>query len=287
MKNITRLYSYCLFAAAFTYPAISQAVVWTGLGDGSSWLDGSNWDTGVPGAGDSVTLSGATVNVGGAGATYNQFANSAGTVEINSGGVLTQVGVAASAIRYITNVNINDGGTFIADPGVNLRVNTDIASGGTLEGTIRIRDSRTLNVGGVFRPGDNLAVTEYLVDPGTINLTSTGVIELDIFGNSSGGSTNNDHFASSGTLNISTGTIQLVLQGYTPSIGDSWDLWDGSGVTTGATIAMTGYTFDLSQWVSDGIVTIDAVVAVPEPSTYAFILGFGVFGLFLMKRRRS
>jgi hypothetical protein len=297
--HYSKLY-FCLASAfSLALPSLSSAAVitWDGSGDGTNWLDGSNWDTdSVPGSVDSVHLGGNAVQVNGPGATYAAAASgSAGTIDINSGGVLTQVGNSFNALRFFTKVNVNDGGTFVADPVANIRTNLDILAGGTLEGTSRIRDAKTLNVGGIFRPENDAAESAYLVnDGGSVLLGSTGTIELGLFGNMNnvGFLLNAGANTVGATLDLSAGSVELVLQGgYTPIVGDSFDLWDVTNVNsivtpgTGNNIFLDGYDLDFTQWATDGVVSISAVSAVPEPSTWAALLG-GIGMITVIARRR-
>ena len=52
----------CAFAAAFAFSAIAADVTWTGAMD-ADWATASNWDGGVPQAGDSVTIPSGVANM--------------------------------------------------------------------------------------------------------------------------------------------------------------------------------------------------------------------------------
>lgn len=285
--------------AAFAYIPVSHAalIVWSGPGSGGEWTEDSNWGGGVaPAASDSVNLSDATIIVGGANATYNSFVNgSGGTIDINSGGVLTQSGAATNGLRYFTQINVNSGGTLIVNSSVNIRSSLEVFSGGTLEGTSNIRGNVSLNMDGTFRPGGSSAASAYTINEGgDLILGSNGTIELDVFGDM-----DNESFSLNigsntvgSTLDLSTGTIDLKVHGYIPLLGDSFDLWDisngNSSVTpgTGENIVLSGYILDLSEWTSDGVVTVSAVSSVPEPSVIGWLIGFSGVLQMLLRRRR-
>lgn len=291
------LYFALVSAVVLTTPCLSLAAIftWDGSGDGVSWLDGDNWDTGsVPGSADSVDLDGNILEVNGPGAVYAAGASgSGGTININSGGVLTQVGFNHSAVRHIGKVNVNDGGTFSTDSEAHIRTNVDILAGGIFEGTSRIRGN-VLNVGGIFRPDTDATENAYLVnDSSSLLLGGTGTIELDLFGdmNNEGFLLNEGSNTVGATLDLSMGTVELVLQGgYSPLVGDSFDLWDLTNLNssiiagTGSNVLLDGYELDLTQWASEGIVSVAAVSAVPEPSTMALLIG--VAGLIVGVSRR-
>jgi len=298
MMNLTKSVSGFVFTIAIATLSLSHAatITWSGLGDGINWLDGGNWDSGLPSSSDIVDLYGATVQVNGTGATYaTGLSGSGGTININSGGVLTQVGSDASALRRFTQVNINNGGTLTADPSVNIRASLTVFTGGTLEGTARMRGSIEFNIDGTFRPGDNSVPLAYNINEGAdLIFGSNAISELDIFGNGLNDSflLNEGSNTIGSTLNLSTGVIQLTPQGYTPAVGHSFDLWDvtntNSSITagTGINIILPGFNLDLTSWASDGIVTIASAASVPEPSTYASILGLFSFAILWIRRRR-
>ena len=110
MRTLALLIATALLAGVTS----AEAIHWTGNGDGSSWEDGANWDlnhqpTGV----DDVYMDSGTADVTTSDAVLNRF-QSGGTVNINSGGVLT--GSNGYTLRYITLINVNNGGSLPRRP---------------------------------------------------------------------------------------------------------------------------------------------------------------------------
>ena len=158
-------------------------------------------------------------------------------------------------------------------------------------GTDNIRDSKTLTVAGTWYPiGESPSTLVFTFGASTVsghvNLTS-GNIVMDLFGDGVNEYFNVNRALGSCSLSLDGdegGTVTLrPLDGYTPQVGDSYDLWDyvdGNTVTPGdgTNISLPGYTLDLSQWVSDGIVTV-----IPEPATMGLLAAGAVA---LLRRRR-
>jgi hypothetical protein len=230
----------------------------------------------------------------------NQFINgSLGTVNINSGGALD--GTSPYTIRYVGTINVNDGGQFPMAPSWTIRSNLNVNQGGIASGSVGTgsNNSATVTVNGTWSPrGTTLADgTAIGVGSGSrfgqVIMGSTGKIILDLFADQS-----NEFFNVAGTnnateLTINTGTLELHPQdGYTPQVGDSFDLWNLTAATgfsptmnlgDGSNITLPGYTLDLSDWTTDGIVTVSGSTSVPEPASLA-LLALG--GLTLLHRRR-
>jgi hypothetical protein len=111
----------------------------------------------------------------------------------------------------------------------------------------------------------------------------------------------NDRIDVGGTLSLTGGSIiDVTLNGYTPSLGDAFDLLDwgtlslgtfavGPAIRTGADNALydlklpdltsLGYNFDTSLFATNGI-----VVVVPEPSRIILLMA-GLAACLLRRRR--
>ena len=300
MRTMTRLALIALIAVGSGLATLqADTLTWVGPTTGGTWQTAANWqntvpESAVPTAADSVIVaSGNTVEVNSPDAVLYAFANgSGGTVNINSGGVLT--GGHGYTLRYISTVNVNDGGTLPAGTTWDIRCNVSIADGGVVTGTDNLGTytyGATLSIDGTFSPRGSTSAGAYTIGGGgdayygRLRLHSTGTLNLDVFGNGDNEYLSIVSTAAGAELDLSSGTVALVLQGgYTPQIGDSFNLWDkvaGDAVVTpgdGSNISLPGYTLDLSQWASDGIVTI-----IPEPATLGLL---AVGGLALLKRRR-
>jgi len=280
-------------ALALTAATHADNITWTGGGDGKTWNDPANWSNddnagapGVPTSADNVSLAGATVEINGA-ATYNDGRSGGGIAQVNNGGVLTPTGSSFSTLRRWSGINVLSGGTLDAPASAWVRYNINVADGGVMTGTNQVRDSDTVDVAGLFQPiGTSSTNLTYTMGSstvtGSITLQSTGVMEIDIFGD---GVNEFFNLVNAGSnLNTADGTINLIPQdGYVPQEGDSFDLWENPAESTnlnigdGSNIFLAGFALDTSQWVSDGVVTV-----VPEPASLA-LLALG--GLAICRRR--
>ncbi|WP_269537645.1 hypothetical protein [Cerasicoccus fimbriatus] len=262
-------------------------IVWDGGGDGTSWSDPINWDTDtVPTASDFFNPAGATITVSVTDATYSTLiAPSSGSVVIASGGILTGTGSDFRVIRYV-NFTAQNGGEFHVPFDANIRSDVTIDDGGLFTGADHIQDAADLLVNGSWSPGDNVDGNNVITfqNASSIILGATGNITLDIFGNGV-----NEYFdlgTSTSTLDLSNGSITLLSQGYTPQLGDQFNLWympAGGTVIPGdgSNITLSGFTLDTSSFMTDGIVTV-----VPEPRAYAMVFAL-VVGLGVCLKRRS
>lgn len=290
---ITPLKKLLLASSSITLLSSAHAVlvVWDGGGDGSTWGDDANWVGGSqPTGADTLQINNTTVIVDTPGAAYssNTSASSGLIIVINDGGILTSVNGNFNSLRYMTSLDVNNGGAYIdQNASVTVRTNLTIAEGGLVEGLSSIRDSRTLSVGGAWRMLGNTSAANFIWSSGaTVSLLSTGTIEMDLYGNNS-----NDAFSlgnASAVLNLNAGNIVLTPQGgYVPQPGDQFDLWNLTAGTInpgdGSNITLAGYQLDVSQFATDGIVTI-----VPEPSTNALLAGLAMLvGAAYLRRRQS
>lgn len=284
--------------AAFTWAAQAQAqVIWSGLGDGTTWGDNANWVGGSKPTGTNTPqLEGATVTVDTVESYTGMSATGAdGALIIDDGGELT-ANASTTALRYINGITINSGGKLFSAPTNNIRsAFLTINEGGELTGTGAIFDGDTITVGGIFRPRDSIdGANEFVIGSGTTTgnfyMTATGALYLDVFGNGVNESiVITDSSSSVSNLDLSLGTIVLSTQSYTPQIGDSFDLWtdnmsggEPNNVTPGdgSNIILSGYQLDLSQWATDGIVTV-----VPEPQSVIYVALAGL-AVFAIRRRR-
>jgi len=284
--------------ALFTATLASAQVVWDGGGNGSTWGDNLNWIGDVkPTGSDSVQLDGATVTVDTA-ESYTGFSATGtnGFIIVNSGGELT-ANANSNAFRHIDGLTINTGGLVIASPTANIRSGfLMINDGGELTGTNSVFDADTLTVGGEFRPmdavdGNNTFRIGSATTGGSFIMASTGTLYLDLYGDGVNEDiVIDDRDAIVSDLDLSTGSIILSTQGgYTPQIGDSYDLWTDlmtGGVPNnvipgdGSNISLVGYQLDLSQWATDGVVSV-----VPEPNAIVLVALVGLSLVYLRRRK--
>lgn len=229
-------------------------------------------------AGDDLTYSG-TVSLGNTG-TY---------VVVKGGGKQTfntDVGnVGRMDVTTAAEVAINN--TLTVTGGIGVVVETGGILSGT--GTVDLTGGGTLLVGdnvagwGYVAPGNSIGT---LAVNGDVDFTfkSDGTLLSEVDRN--GGSELADLLTVDGDLTL--GTISIINTGATLQIGDSFDLFDATGTVNTSSFALDttaadlgGLSFDTSG-ISDGILTV-----IPEPSTYAALLGSLVMALAVVRRRRS
>jgi hypothetical protein len=185
-----------------------------------NWQDGSdNWNTlgdwsptGVPGAGDDVTIAEGNPQVTADDGTVNSVTvTSSGQLSLENGGTLaTAAAFDNSGTTNVGNANDTAGNT--------------LSVGGTLT------NGGNLNVGVFFQPGSNEVDAAALVNTGTINLN----------GNATAGTTDQSTLkiagaAGFGTDGIVTGTVNLS--------GDALVEFASGGITSiasGAQLALNG-----------------------------------------------
>lgn len=285
-------------AAGLALPTAAQADVlhWIGPSENGIWHDAANWEerenddvvtspAWIPTASDDVRLENAIVEINAA-ATYNDNSGGGGTANINDGGTLTPTGGWNNVIRGFS-VIVNNGGELNllnASNRVNIRSTVTVNAGGTMLGGGQ--NSATLSVGGHWVPDEWIWPNESgaFHASADLTLTSTGTLELALFDN---GLNRHIHVGSaSAEIDLAAGSILLAPQGdYEPEIGDSFTLWtnpdENPNVTVGdgSNIALPGYALDVSQFQSEGIVTV-----IPEPGSL-MLLGLGG-ALMLVRRRR-
>jgi hypothetical protein len=285
-------------ADVFTFTAATSDL-WN---DPTNWLQEGAATTNLPSLTDNVDLDGNTVSIANYNAQMNQFASgSGGTVNIDNGGILTAGHQYVT--RYVSTINVNDGGQFPMATTWLVRTNVNVNEGGTATGAAGIpqAEGKTFAVNGTFSPRGttllasgtsfNVGASSNAAYWGKFLLGSTGTVILDLFGNDSNEFFNVAGITTATELKIDTGTIELRPQeGYVPQIGDFFDLWDVTdpdpvmNIGDGSNIVLPGYTLDLTQWTSDGIVTVSGATGVPEPASLS-LLALGTLALLHRRRR--
>jgi hypothetical protein len=136
---------------------------------------------------------------------------------------------------------------------------------------------------GTLSPGNSAGA---LVFASNLTLANTSVLMMEIGGKLAGQfdqiTISNGAFAVDGTLNVS------LINGFTPSNGDSFHLFDFTSATStsGVFAAISlpslggGLSWDTSQLLATGNLAV-----VPEPSVLALVIG-GFFLAALISRRR-
>lgn len=301
MKKIAAI---TVLAIGFMLSPVFSDGNWVGPASGGTWGDDSNWGGGVePTLTDPIGLAGADVTVDTVGFFQHFSISGGGTVTIDSGGSLTSNSTASYTIlRRLDSITVNNGGSLTVAESADARAHVTVNSGGVFDGLKAVYDGHDVSIAGLWTPLDSIDGSNEInlgsnTTGGDIYLLPGGEIQLDIFGNNT-----NEYFnfrkanggapGSSGTLDLSNGTVSLTPQGYTPMVGDSFDLWEtftgGDGGTvlgTGSNISLSGYTLDISAFSSTGVVTVSGA-AIPEPGS---LMLFGMASLLsgiLLKFRR-
>jgi autotransporter-associated beta strand protein len=270
------------FGAPISFSGLSGAGVFSTT-NGTYNLNGSNTYTGA------TTITSGTVNLNG----------SLGNTTITVNGGTFKLG-SSSSLGATSTVIVNSGSfdTSALVGGFTVAVGQTIKGSGSYTGAV--------TVNGTLAPGNSPGVLTF-----TDNLTLAGTTSMEINGTARG--TQYDGVNLTGTaLNTLTYGGTLTLSFGAPVEAGTYDLFALGSVlqtgdftsvgATGANVASfsslsitngTGWTANLTDTLaqtwsltfvnSTGDLTITAI---PEPSAYAALAGFGVIGVALHRRRR-
>ena len=250
---------------------------------------------------------------GGSGNFSGTLANNTNTLALVKTGAGTQILSGANTYNAGTTVS---GGTLLAENTTGSGTGTGtvtVSSGATLGGNGFIAPAAgnsitingTLNVG---VPGESSGQALSLALTGAGNLALNGTTLLNLFTNTGTGTLNGTGATdllqvsaptwSNVTLGgSSTLTVATSLNASTFIAGDSWRLFDWSGILGGTApvegtngfsainlpILGAGYSWDVSQLFTTGVITVSGV---PEPGR-AVLLLLGLLGLISRRRRRT
>jgi autotransporter-associated beta strand protein len=156
-----------------------------------------------------------------------------------------------------------------------------IGPSGTLTGAGSFTGALTNN--GTFSPG----ASPTLMTVSAFTQGASGQLILELGGTVRG--TGYDALNITGAA-VFDGTLTVSLLSFSPITGDSFNLFDwGSRSGTFSTLALptlgSGLEWNTASLYTDGTISVQAS-AVPEPSTYAAIVGAIALGLALWRRRR-
>lgn len=230
-----------------------------------------------------VTFNGGALTIG-ADNTDTAFSGSLsgpGTFGKVGTGTLTLSGTGAE-----TSTIIAGGKVILANTSGQSAVGTNalsVGTTGTLAGTGLVSSSTSM-IQGVLAPGDSTVGS--LTFTNALTLANTAILQLNLASASSydqlilGGT-----FTAGGTLSVD------LLNGYTPTAGATFQLFDLTNPITGtfgtlnlATLD-TGLSWDTSQLYSTGTLAV-TTSAVPEPATYALLIGVATLGVVAVRRRK-
>jgi len=232
----------------------------------------------------SVTASGATLGI----------VNSTLTV---SGSLFT-----SATTTFVSGATINVSGSTAVSSG-NFTVNGSLGGGalnvsGTaiLRGNGTVSGATTVASGAFIAPGNspgNITFNNGLTLAGTYNWELAAL-------STSGPGTNFDTITvTAGNVDITGASMNLILGAFAPSADPFWtsnQIWSGIINNSGlGSIAGTFGIIDNTSWSTFGAFTtainnndVNLVwTAIPEPSSYAVLAGFGALGLAALRRRRQ
>lgn len=217
----------------------------------------------------------------------------ASAVMVNAGATLSGTGSVSKAITIMGLGALRPGNKTPSGSGLGIFTLSGTGTDGNLTVASTGLLDLQLNANGIAFANQSTSV---YTSPGVLNSSYT------ILGNRVAGA--NDLIVVSGALILTAGaTIEVTLNGYTPTHGDAFDLFDwttftqgsftigpGSNIRTGADNAFYdlklpdltsfGNNWNVSLFASDGI-----LVVVPEPSR-AILLMAGLSACFLRRRRQ-
>jgi len=223
-----------------------------------------------------------TLNLlGGAAVVTGNIDGGTGTNTLNvtpgAGGTFSYAG----QVTNFASVNIGAGKLSLAST-ASVDAAVIVGSGGILAGTGTLLQSVSLQNGAQIAAGNSPGVLNIT---GNLNLVDGAAFTFELGANAA----NSDLVAVGGALNFTgAGTVlfNFVNLGLLPGTYDLITFNTLSGLSLG-NLALGSTPLGFSgNFVIDADSVSFVVTAIPEPSTYALLIGLGVFGIICYRRRR-
>jgi T5SS/PEP-CTERM-associated repeat protein/autotransporter-associated beta strand protein len=213
--------------------------------------------------------------------------NATWTGELSGEGALKKIGLGT---LNLTAMNTYIGGTTVAAGTLELgyvancsAVGTGplaVDAGATLSGNGNVTGDATIS--GNLSPGDGPGLITF---ESNLTLNSGSSTNLALAGNTSPG-VNYDTINVIGNL-LTGGTLNVTLASFSPSQGDTFNLFTVNGTITGtfATLELPSLGGSLT-WGTSSLYTLGEISVVPEPAEDALLLGAGLMAWAVWRRRR-
>jgi hypothetical protein len=278
----------------------SAAILWDGDAGDGLWATESNWDgDSKPGILDDASItSGSPVYLNSPEVIRYLIMGAGTTLEVND--MLNFYSSfsrgAWGADDNAATVNINSGGTLSGNDGngdgtrIDGYATININSGGTMQ----YFDNFRVSMSAVLNGGDLQLNSALALNAGTTVSGSSGRLVVDVWGDGLNGAITGGQPVDLDELTW----VFNVADGYTPQVGDSWDvatvsssvgtIGDGSNISGVSADGNWEFTYNLTNWSpaggpNKGLVVLESVTAIPEPATLGLISVGGLFALLLRR----
>jgi autotransporter-associated beta strand protein len=245
-------------------------------------------------AGHQVLLGSGTLNLGGNGAStiFSGVISGSGGINKNGAGIFTIKGVntyTGPTSIYSGTLKLDSAGS-IAGNVIDVKAGTfDVSSlsnyslnyGQTIKGNGSILGSMT--VLGTVQPGESPGI----LNTGNVIFGSGSMLDIELAGTTPG--TLYDVLNSSGAINLQNGSeFKLsLLNGYTPSEGDTFDVLNFSSLSGMFSILDLPSLAGGDYWNLDSLYQNGTLSVVPEPATLAILLiAFATIACWRYTRKR-
>ena len=237
---------------------------------GATVVSGGTLSVGDGGAGASIGGTSGVALSNGANLTFNQGDAVTWNRAIAGNGSFTKTGTGTLTITaaqsYTGPTSINQGELIVNGALVSP---VTVGSGSILSGTGSLSNV-TVNSGGTLSPGNPPGVLHL---SGNLVLAASAAMDYELGAAGSG----YEPFDLSGLATLN-GTLNVsLLNGFTPSAGQSFDLIHGATTGSFAHVNLPSLSNGLS-WDTGDLYTTGDISVVPEPSTFV-LLGVGAIGL--------